>query len=444
MSVVGALDGPGRSVSGWLRKGTASIGEQGVNSLSAFVLQIVLLRLLGLEQYGAFSIAFSALMLAAASFGALAIDPFPIIGGRLRQENLRRYIAQVARYTVAASLLFAMAAGTVLFAADALGLTFSTPLWGAVIALPFVLLFWTLRRGCYLLGQPDYGIAAAIIGAIVTFTLVWIVARQGTLSTLSAFLIVACAATMSAALLIRTLKIPLRGSTAMPARDLVSQHWHYGQWILGAAIAFWFMTGSLPLLASLFGGLEAAGAARAYFNLVVPLIQIVAALTAYTTPIVSRRYSEDGIPALRRYGLAMTAVFAAIAMAYCCALWISGPWLVTSLYDGSALGFLAILPAFILIGFAHCLYQGAGVILTATGRTDRICIAQTIAAVITILGAICSGNFYGLTGVVWAFAAGYVSLAVLLIGLAARTACAQYTPHPANEISEKGDRSCAA
>lgn len=406
----------------WLGKGVSSIAEQGITSLTGLVLQVALLRLLGLEQYGAFSIAFSVLMFAAGGTGALTFEPMAIVAGRIDRSDLRAYVAQAARLAALTAVGVSALAVAIVVALQPGGADLVLPLVAAALAFPFVAVHWAMRRGCYVLGSPGRGIVAAAVGAAVTLLLVWAGHAAGVLDPATAFAVLACAAICAAAVQCAVLAVRPASGGALPLRELLGRHWHYGRWILGASVAFWVMSGGLPLLATAFGGLEAAGAVRAFYNLILPLVQAVAALTAYATPVVARRHAEAGGGELRRYGRTMTSAFAAIGIVYCVILWAFGTEIAGLVYGDRTDGFLDLLPAFAAIGIVHCAFQSAGVVLTAAGRTDVIFRVQTVAAVLTVVAVAIAGHQFGVLGVAWAYAGGYLALG-LGVGMAAMRLC---------------------
>ena len=95
------------------------------------------------------------------------------------------------------------------------------------------------------------------------------------LSSLSAFLVMAAGAVITGPVMLRWFKshIPSLPGRRFRAKDIIQQHWNYGRWALASAIVIWF-SGAIyyPVLGSFFT-LAETGKFKALMNLSHPLVK---------------------------------------------------------------------------------------------------------------------------------------------------------------------------
>ena len=139
----------------WMGRGLWTLADRGMFSISNFVLNILLARWLSPQGYGAFAVAFSALLLLGAVHGGMLTEPMLVFGPARHADRFHRYFGELLvlhAIIVTLESLILVAAGTVLLA---LGWqTTAMTLLALAVACPFILLLWLGRLACYVTLRP--------------------------------------------------------------------------------------------------------------------------------------------------------------------------------------------------------------------------------------------------------------------------------------------------
>ena len=218
-----------------------------------------------------------------------------VFGGAAETESLRGYLKVLTRihWFIVFGLFSSLALSAGVAHVWKPGSTLPGALAGVVIAGPCVLLFWLYRRTFYL----DISVAKAAFGALFYCS-----SRRGILCL-----------TVARALIrfqrvcdhgrrraghkrgsYRQLESVLKhGSSEPGARDTWRKHWRYGKWAIASSVAGWVPAYVYYPLLGTFGGLTQTAELRALMNLVQPLAQFYAALSAVFLPYAARQRARD-------------------------------------------------------------------------------------------------------------------------------------------------------
>lgn len=148
-----------------MTKGFWAVSDQGLLSLSNFVLNVLLARWLSQHDYGAFAVAFAIFTLLFPLHAAMLTEPMLVFGPGRYKDNLSEYLGAL----VYGHLGFATLGSLALLLISMLGLalwgssTFFTVLLALALATPFVFLLYLVRRACYIRTEPHL---AALGGAL--------------------------------------------------------------------------------------------------------------------------------------------------------------------------------------------------------------------------------------------------------------------------------------
>jgi O-antigen/teichoic acid export membrane protein len=379
--------------------------DQGLISGSNFIMGILLARWMVPDAYGAYSLAFSVFLLLTIIYQAVLLEPMMVFGGAAETESLRGYIRVLTR--IHWFLVFGIFSALALTAGVAHqwkpDSTLPGALAGVVIAGPCVLLFWLYRRAFYL----DVSVAKAAFGALFycvvlvagSFLLQW----RGLLSAFSAFVIMAAAALVTSAVLYYQLHKALPPSSAEPSTmDTWRKHWRYGKWAIASSVAGWVPAYIYyPLLGS-FGGLTQTADLRALMNLVQPLAQFYAALSAVFLPYAARQRARDprkGSLSAARNG---TLLFMAATLGYWVVIILVRNQVFHLLYGNKYQTVTYLVPAIAVGSVLWSGTIGASIALRAMEAPDTIFVAYCAASVASVATGIPLSRMAGVTGAVWA------------------------------------------
>jgi O-antigen/teichoic acid export membrane protein len=403
----------------WLGRGAWAIADQGLFALSSALLNILLARWLVPSQYGAFAVAYSVFLFIGACHTALFTEPMLVFGSDRYAARLSGYMRVLVRghwmLTGMGSLLLVFAGvicwlkGAEVSAQISLGLA---------VAAPFTLLLWLMRRASYVRLQPQLATTASAIYLTLTMTGLFTLNYYQEISVLSVMLSMGLSSAVAGLWLkwrLCTQAVIDEADVERPARRAVLlDHWNYGRWALATSILMWVPLNFYFIVLSGWVNLEASATLKALTNLVLPLLQANAALSALLVPSLVIRAGNT--IAFRHLLLSALILFFAGAALYALFIGILGRPLVHLLYggkyDGSAslLWLLALLP--VLDGMA-VVFASA---LRSLERPNLVFWANLCAAACVLTMGIWATSRWGLAGA----ASGMVLadlLAVALLGL---------------------------
>jgi O-antigen/teichoic acid export membrane protein len=262
------------------------------------------------------------------------------------------------------------------------------PLMGLAVAGPIILLFWLLRRACYLDGRAPIAMHASLLYALLLFMGLWATWVTESASSLVALLILGISSMGASLLLMWLLGINLQSILLRCSRatlvSLLVKHWAYGKWVVGSSFVHWAGTaGYIPLIGGL-AGLSQAGALRAIQNLILPLQQVLAGLANLWLPSSAKLFVEQGKDSLRRnlkkmilYTLLLSAPYLVIVLVY------SEP-IITLLYGVGRYDEFQWLNYYLVVfAIFGVVSQGFSIALKALQRPDGVFYSQVGTAAIT-------------------------------------------------------------
>lgn len=360
----------------WGSRAFLSVVDHGVSSGANFALNLVLARVLDPPQYGAFSLAFVLFLFMAGFQNALILEPMAVLGpvsGRAMGEH---YFAAMGRISLAVSVACASALAVGASGSAGSNPSLSTSLLGLSLCAPCILLYWFLRRVCYVQTRPGLAVEGSILYALAVLVGVWRGGFGQHTTPFGAFVLIG-AGSLLASLRIwiglgwraGTLCLGMRTGTD---RRLFLQHWSYGKWSLGTALVYWG-AGNLyvPILA-LSLGLSAVAAFRAVENCFVPMSQVLTALGTLLLPQAAKLASIADHQRLRVVGIQLSCGMSALTLTYCLGILTVGTALLRILYGNEFYSGSALLMPFFaaLLVIRSAVDTGLTTLLRAMGRPD--------------------------------------------------------------------------
>ena len=398
-----------------LRQETLSLVDQVVCSAASFLTTLLVGRFAGPAELGIYVLGFSLVMLCYSVHQSLVGVPYTVFAnrlhGRARAEYAGAVLAQVGLLSLAAALAMLVGMTAVAMGNGPPGLARVLGVLAATI--PFVLLrefarrvgFAHLRAGMVLLLD-------VVTAAVQTFGLVSLIA-MGTLSAVSATLVVGLAYALVAAawLLLARKEFLLRAGSFLPA---LRKNWAVGGWIFAGGLVSDFSSQSMILWILAFTVNETAtgifAAASQIIRVCNPLILGIGQILG---PKLAAAFNRGGIPAARRVVWSMTRLFALTMGGFCVATWFGGGWVIQILFGSKYVGYEQVV-TLMAVGtlFASMAMAPAGG-LAVLERAHVLFAASLLQGAVTLAVAVALLAAWGPVGVACGLVAG--QLAVFLV-----------------------------
>ena len=399
----------------WGTRGFWTIADQGLISLSNFLLNVLLARWLSADAYGAFTLGFSILLIVGSFHGALLTDPMLVFGASRFTETAPAYLRALIFGHWILTLpvaLVALGSGLVLHFLGAGVL--SPALLGLAVATPLYLLLLLLRRACYVRMDPRRSAVASGLYLVVTLLGAFAAWRMTELSSESGFLALAAGSLASSGWLLSRLGVAWSLPSRAEISEIVSVHWEFSRWALGTNVAQWVRGNLYVFILPIWGGLEANAAFRALGNLITPLTQPLVAISPLLLPaFVRARARPDFGGTVGRVGIFL----AAGAVAYWLGLGLFNQPILDWLYDGKYLEYGHLVWAIGLIPVCFAVGGTVATALRALERPDRDFWATAVSAAITLTIGVLLTRAWGVAGAIWGSIFSYVVGLALLAAI---------------------------
>jgi len=384
----------------WAKKGSFTTLDQGLFAGANFLINILLARWLEPAQYGAFAVVYSVFLLLASFHTAVLTEPMLVFGAGKYEQRFREYLGILfyGHWRITGVLALVLALATPLFGyfgSQAL----TQALAGLVVASPFILFLWLVRRACYVLSQPQWAMTGSALYLVLMLmgmcgfywklwlSVSWVLVILGIVS----FLVSLWLSTL--------LHAQWRLAGASPILGMVlADHYQYGRWSLIAAFLCWLSGEILSILVPVLLGLDAGARMSAVGNLFKPLSLFTSSLSQLILPYISSLVHHGEPKASIKKRLTWIAfIYSGAASVYGLLMVVGGDYIVKYLYNGkyNEPGLV------VLLGFFHT----ASVITTvfsigimATGSTRVVSQIWSISALFVTFGAIPAillGKLYG-------------------------------------------------
>ncbi len=404
----------------WIGRGVWAIADQGLFALANTLLNVLLARWLTPDEYGAFAVAYSCFLFIGAFHTALLSEPLLVFGPDKYADQPRSYLSLLLR-----GHWILTAVGSVLLVIAGLVLRFngvrplSQALLGLALATPFSLLMWFSRRAAYVRFQPRLATVASAGYLVLLLTGLIGLAALHLVSIFSAMLTLSVAGAISGLWLMRNIHRALPdGEESITPMPVVTDHWRYGRWASATSVLMWVPLNLFFVVLSVLVNFEATGAFKALSNLVLPMLQVNAALGSLLLPAMAlRAHNHEQFKKLLRTSLVL---FAAGAGTYSLVIGAFGGELVHLIYGGRYDSQASLLRLLLLIP----ILDGAMVVLSnalrSLERPDRVFWAQLTVVVFLLTAGVETTRLSGL----WGATAGLVAaelLGTIVLGASIRS-----------------------
>lgn len=385
----------------WGIRSALSILDQGLTSGTGLLLNLLLARWLSKEAYGAFAVAFATLLFLFGFHTALLLEPMSVMGPACYSTDMAGYFRTHLKLHTGLVIVLSVILGgvAVAFALRGQENELAWALGGSALALPFVLLLWLVRRMCYVVHRPSmasWGSATYLIFVVVGLFLLRTINR---LSPFSAFLLIGTASIPAVIVLLRRLGVIGETFRQGPDwRQVASENWAYGRWLVAGTVLFNVTTQVQTYLAAVFLGLVAAGTLRALQIPSLVMLQIVTAVGLLVLPSLANDFGLGKPERLRKKALLVSTFLAVLALTYAAGLAVFSAPLERLLFHNkfSADGWL--IPAFGLIPVFTGFCTGFSMALRAAQKPHCDLLANAISAPAGLISAFILIRIWGVAG----------------------------------------------
>lgn len=387
----------------------ASVADQGTGAVTHLVLHVALARLLAPSEYGAFALAFAALLFLMGAHLALVAEPMSVLGPVRYGSSLPAYVRTTMRVQGRLALLAAGAAAVIALMAAPWSVPLGHALMGLVLLAPAFLTFMLLRRACYVLSRPADALVGSLLYALAVLPGLLVLYRLDRLSPLTTIVLMGGGAGIAAGAMLHRLALPRAGDARGEAHEtgvLWRENWHYGRWILAANVAHWGGTGVYLFFVGALAGLAEAGVFRALQTLVSPAQQVLAGLGLLALPwLAGQRAARGGAEAGLSRTLRTWAPAIALVAVYGMMLWGWGEPIIQTVYGREEYTRAAgLLPVFALFLVLMAVAQGLALALRASERSEPIFWSKVAASLMALGPGLVMTWQLGLAGAAWGMA----------------------------------------
>lgn len=368
---------------GWLRKSLLATLDQGTYSVTGFITSVVLARSLSPAEYGAYTLAFTALLLIGMFQDSLVTEPLLVYGASKYQGTFGPYFQLFAKRQIVTTLGFSFClAVAVGIAPRFFPHPWSGNILGLAVAMPAILLAWLVRRAFYARTDPGGALINSLVQATCILAGLYFVVTASKMTAFAAFLILGAGALVSALVGWYRMRISWPSARApFLEQEALGDHWRYGRWLVLTNGPVWVVSNGYTTLAGVLLGLSDVAGLRAMQNLVGPVEVMLHALGTLTLPWLVRQRVQGGIKALETSVSSLCWLFVGLAVVSLGPLLAFGGALTGILYNGKYLEYVWLLPY--LVG-AQVLKSGSigfGLGLRSFEASRRLLVAYLIAAI---------------------------------------------------------------
>ena len=274
--------------------------DQGVVSGVNFLMSILLVRLMGLHDFGAYA------LILIASQGLLAINqglitkPFQSLSEDLKQGS-SNYMRELAGLQLFYSIMIALLVPIGMYVMIQFGNVKDLPSIGAVT--------------CYLIGYCLFDYSRKLFYArhqIVKTTIKDVVVMVSQGVSVGFLLIMNYQLTLdkvlyvlSACFLLVEFPLFFLQKPLFPSRDVIYKHWMFGKWMIGNAVLQWFSGNLFITAGATIAGSEVAGVIRIGQSIIGVFNVMIQALENYIPPVAARIFSQEGTKTMLHFFMAL-------------------------------------------------------------------------------------------------------------------------------------------
>lgn len=247
------------------------VADQAVISASNFVMVVLLARVLGPEQFGAFALAQMALLFVGSMQRALITQPHNVLGSTLHGENYVRYTSGTFWSQIAFASISALLISSVGLIVYFINHTIAV----LILVIAFATSTWQIQEFCRRVFYTQSNYKLAFANDLVTYggqlSLVVITWKMDLLSPALAIVCIAVGSLFGSLLGMLLLRPLIRWKSYRSAtHESLTMNWSFGKWLLGSELMIWLSSRSYQVIVAASIGVVGNGAMRAAENVMSP------------------------------------------------------------------------------------------------------------------------------------------------------------------------------
>jgi O-antigen/teichoic acid export membrane protein len=370
------------------RPDIAILAGQGVSSVTALLSTLVVVRALGLDGFGLFSLAGLVLLFFQSLQHALVVAPAYSLVPKLDAAECPSFRGFLLLTQLALGAGFLVAAWLATLGALPLAAVPHNTLVAAATYISVRLTYVFFRRLLFVDVETAAGVALRADLVAATISILGIVGtwRLSTLTLEATFYILAFATAVGA---VQPALRFGRDGIAVPrmSAGLWRRYVRVSRWLLGVSIAGWLTSNSFPAALAAISGTASLGAFRAAQTLVGPGSVVIQSLESVFSARASRLYETGGGKELRRQ-IPGTSIRWSLYLVVALAPAIVAPALLIELVVGAPVpGSSTLVRGLCLVSFLALFSQLAHATLRAGEVTRPLFVAQVISAAFGVVTA---------------------------------------------------------
>lgn len=394
-----------------IRSGLAIV-DQGFTSGASFLLNLFLARWLLAAHYGAFAVVFATLVFLSGYHNVLLLEPMTVLGPARYLHQLPAYFHVQLKLSTALAICLSLVVISTAGAMAAFGISglLTRTVAACGVALPPLLLFWLVRRMCYVVQRPALAAWSSAIYFVLLTAGTLIVYEEKWLGSATAFAVIAGASML--ALILPVMRLGIFKSRELAHcdwRKVWRENWAYGRWLVASTTLFSVVNQSQMFIVAALLGLGAAGVLRAVQVPSLVMIQVITAVGLLVLPTFSFDFGRGELQSLYRKAKLVSIALGFFTLLFAVLTSLSAGRLERLLYGGKFAQFAYLMPILVLMTTATGIGQGYGMALRAVQKPQFDMVSNAIAAPLAIVSAVVFTRWWGLTGaavsIVIAFAA---------------------------------------
>jgi O-antigen/teichoic acid export membrane protein len=400
----------------WAARSGFSLFDQGLLSGSSFVLNILLARWVGSDEYGAFAVCFSGFLFLSGFHNVLAIEPMTVLGSSQYSGRLPGYfISQLKAH----GLIVIPLVCVTLLASGMLALRGSqrsllTAMVALGIASPLILLLYLVRRMCYVVRNSTIAAQSSVVycamlisGALALHQINW-------LSAATAFLLMGVCSLLTSTFALWRLSLfgkPASGISSLPLSRLFRENWEYGHWLVLTTALSWTTVQVQTFLAAGYLDLSAAGALRAMQLPSLVISQFITSSMLLLLPSMSQELGGGSLERLHRKAMLSTSGLFMIAASIVATLYFLASPLEHLLFGGQYSSSAWLIPVLALAPMFIAISSSLSFALRALRKAQFELISYVIAALVGVISSLVLMPRWGVTGAAFSIVASTATLA---------------------------------
>lgn len=403
-----------KHLSSWFRKSFFAVLDQALFAGGNFILIIILARWLTPVQYGAFTIAYSLLILIGSVQTAIIIEPMMVFGASYYEARFNKYLGNIIYLHVGVMFVlgliiiaFSMLMGKYYYALT------SNLLIILAITAPLILLFWILRHAFYVRFQSLFSAISSGINLILVVTLMYLFLRFEMLTGETAFIIMGLTALVVSLCIIVYFKPNILEPKKINLLQVLRKHFRYGRWALGTAGLIWLPGNIYFLIMPMSLGLEGTAALRAIMNLILPALNSITALSMLLLPSLSK--NKKNLQQTRKTIITFLSFSVLISTVSYLLLYVFKTDILGFCYNDKYIHLYHLIPWIGILPFFASITCAMGSVLRALERPDKVFWAYLVSTIVTLSLGITFSIKMGIQGAIWGLLVSSLTTGVMMV-----------------------------